>query len=439
MRAKAHLCAAAAVVAAAGLLAGCGGSSSDGGSADPTTTEASGGSTTAAEVADRGNVDGVLHLGFIAPETGPMAAVGSSVTKPVELAVDEINAAGGVNGEDVQLSMADDGADVSVAAASFEQLVQSEKIDALLGPSTSPTTLAVLSKIEATGVPTCGGSATSAELSDADAGGYYFRTAPPDRFQGPALAELILRDDRSNVAILARGDSYGEGLGSATATALQDSGAEVSDVIAYDPDGTGFEAEVQQAADRSPDAVVLIGFSDDAAKVLKEMIAKGIGPADVAVYTTDGFQSPEFASLVDPDDPSAVAGIKGTAPAAAPAGIDHPFMASFMPLGIPPIFSAYYHDCTILLALAAEAAGTDDPAAIAEAFAANLEGDTDCQTFAECKDALAEGGTIHYRGASSRFDTWDGSEPGSGAYDVWAFDEAGEPQTEPPESQIAIS
>jgi branched-chain amino acid transport system substrate-binding protein len=356
----------------------------------------------------------------------------------VELAVKEINDAGGVGGKPIELSEADDGAEPSVATASFDQLVESDKIDALLGPSTSPTTLAVVSKIKSAGVPTCTGSATSAQLSEVDAGGFFFRTAPPDRFQGPALAELILGDDHSKVAILARDDSYGDGLGGATAKALSDSGAEVGDVISYDPDGTNFESEVQKAADQEPDAVVLIGFSDDAAKVLKEMIAKGIGPKDVAVYTTDGFQSPEFASLVDPKDPSAVAGIKGTAPAAAPDGIDHPFMASFMPLGIPPIFSAYYYDCTMLMALATEAAGSDDPGKIAKAFAANLEGDTDCKTFADCKAALADGKTIHYRGASSTFDEWDDFEPGSGAYDVWSFDAQGAPQTDPPTSQIVI-
>ena len=55
------------------------------------------------------------------------------------------------------------------------------------------------------------------------------------------------------------------------------------------------------------------------------------------------------------------------------------------------------------------------------------------------KEILEGGGTIHYRGASNSFDTWAGFEPGSGAYDVWAFDEQGQPVTGDADEQIKIA
>jgi ABC-type branched-subunit amino acid transport system substrate-binding protein len=370
-----------------------------------------------------------------------MEAVVSSVTEAVRIGVDEINDAGGVNGEPVDLVTRDDGADPAVTSTAVDQLIESDAVDAILGPATSPSTTSIIDKIRAAGVLTCGGSATAGDLSEVDSGGYYFRTAPPDRFQGPALAELVLRDGHTNVAIIARSDSYGVGLAESAEAALVDGGASLSgDIVAYDPAGTDFDADVQAVLDGSPDAVIVIGFSDDGARVLSTMIERGIGPADVPIYVTDGLQTPALAPGIDPDDPAVLVGVQGTAPAAAPGGIDSPFYATFGELGLPPIFSAYYYDCTILTALAAQAAGTDDASVMKDAFAANLTGDTDCATYAECLAALDAGDTIHYRGASSTFDTWEVFEPGQGVYDVWSFSATGEPETDQdPSSQISIS
>ena len=408
--------------------------------AEPSADSAATSTTAAAEVPDRGNVNGVLELGHLAPQTGPMEAVVSSVTEAVRIGVDEINAAGGVNGEPVDLVVRDDGADPAVTSTATDQLIESDGVDALLGPATSPSTSSIIDKIRTAGVLTCGGSATAGDLSTVDSGGYYFRTAPPDRFQGPALAELVLRGGHTNVAIIARSDSYGVGLAESAEAALIDGGASLSgDIVAYDPAGTDFDADVQAVLDGSPDAVIVIGFSDDGARVLSTMIERGIGPADLPIFVTDGLQTPALASAIDPDDPAVLVGVQGTAPAAAPGGIDSPFYATFGELGLPPIFSAYYYDCTLLTALAAQAAGTDDAAAMKDAFAANLAGDTDCATYADCLAALEAGESIHYRGASSTFDTWEGFEPGQGVYDVWSYSDTGEPVTDQdPASQISI-
>jgi branched-chain amino acid transport system substrate-binding protein len=400
---------------------------------DATTT------TAAPEIPDRGNVDGVLQVGHLAPQTGPMAAIVSSVTEAVRIGVEEINAAGGVNGEPVELTVADDGADPAVAATALDQLIESDGVDAVFGPATSASALAVIDKIRTAGVLDCSGSATAADLSTVDSGGYFFRTAPPDGFQGPALAELVLRDDNARVGIIARNDAYGIGLADSAQEALVASGAAAAgDVIAYDPAGTDFESDVQALVDQTPDSVILIGFSDDGARVLRTMIQAGFGPADVPIYTTDGLQTPSLAAGVDPDDPAVLVGIRGTAPAAVPGGVDSPFYAAFGELGIPPIFSAYYYDCTMLTVLAAQAAGTDDAAAMKDAFAGNLAGETDCNTYADCLAVLEDGGTIHYRGASASFDEWNGFEPAQGVYDVWSYDETGAPVTGEAEDQITI-
>jgi ABC-type branched-subunit amino acid transport system substrate-binding protein len=396
--------------------------------------------TTAAKSNDRGNVDGQLVLGALLPQSGDLSAIIKSLMTPITMAVTEINAAGGVNGKDVLVKQADDGTSVDVATVSLDTLLTSDKVDAILGAASSTTTLGIIDKIKTNGVVECSGSNTSAELSVSGgaAGGYYLRTAPSDNLQGPALAQLILNDSKSKVAILTRNDSYGTGFGSSLEQALKDGGAEVIVNAAYDPKATDFKADVAKVAGKGADAVVVIGFNDDGGKVVKEMIAQNLGPKDVQIYTADGMQGSSFYKGVDESNPAVIEGIKGTAPAAAPSGVTHPFAAAFAKTGIDTIFSSYYYDCTILIALAAQAAGSDDPAKIKDKVVEVSSGGTKCQTFKACSDALKAGDDIDYDGASGPVDLTDSHEPNAGVYDVWAYDAKGAPNNIPDTPQIKI-
>jgi branched-chain amino acid transport system substrate-binding protein len=397
-------------------------------------------STTASKSNDRGNVDGQLVLGALLPQSGDLSAIIKSLMTPITMAVAEINADGGVNGKPVLVKQADDGTSVDVASSSLDTLLTSDKVDAILGAASSTTTLGIIDKVKTNGAVECSGSNTSAELSVAGgaAGGYYFRTAPSDNLQGPALAQLILNDNKSKVAILTRNDSYGTGFGSSLAQALKDGGAQVIVNAAYDPKATDFKADVGKVAGKGADAVVVIGFNDDGGKVIKEMIAQNLGPKQIQIYTADGMQGSSFYKGVDVSNPAVIQGLKGTAPAAAPSGVTHPFIAAYAKTGVDTIFSSYYYDCTILIALAAQAAGSDDPAKIKEKVVEVSEGGTKCQTFKDCAAALKAGGDINYEGASGPVDLTDKREPNVGVYDVWAYDAKGAPKNVTGVPQITI-
>jgi branched-chain amino acid transport system substrate-binding protein len=390
---------------------------------------------------DRGNVNGTLEIGQLAPQTGQLSNIVQSLTTPVTLAIEEINAAGGVLDKPVTYALADDGTDPTVAGQSLDRLLNSDKVDAIMGPASSTTMLGIISKVRGAGVLDCSGSTTSAELTKAKSDGYFFRTAPPDRLQGPALAELILKDGHSEVGILVRNDSYGVGFGKSLEKALKDGGAKVVANVAYDHEATNFDADVQKVADKDPDAIVVIGFNDDGAKILTTMISRNLGPSLIPIYTADGMQSSQFGTTVDPSNPGVVAGIKGTAPAAQPAGVESPFLERFAATGVDPIFSGYYYDCMMLTALAAEKANSDDPAKMRKAFASNVKGKERCNTFADCKALLDDKKTIRYNGASQVFrnlNKFGTFEPNAGIYEVWSYDSSAEIVTEPPETQIRI-
>src|SRR5205807_131830 len=115
----------------------------------------------------RGNVDGTLTIGALLPQSGDLSAIYKSLATPVQMAIDEINLAGGVNGKPVVLKKADDGTKTDVATASLDTLLNSDKVDAIVGPAASGTVLGILGKVKTAGVLDCSGSATSAELTTA--------------------------------------------------------------------------------------------------------------------------------------------------------------------------------------------------------------------------------------------------------------------------------
>src|SRR2546427_12808567 len=134
---------AAAAMALLTLVAGaCGSSSKSGTGSSP---------TTAASASDRGNVNLQLVLGALLPQSGDLSAIFKALSVPVHMAVDEINAAGGVNGKPVVVKTADDGTSPDVASASLDTLLTSDKVDAILGPASSTTTLGIIDKVKTNG------------------------------------------------------------------------------------------------------------------------------------------------------------------------------------------------------------------------------------------------------------------------------------------------
>lgn len=382
--------------------------------------------------------DDSLVIGALLPESGSLSSIVGALRTPIDLAVDEINEAGGVLGSDVSVEAADDATDDSTQAqAGFDRLVNSEGIQVLLGPASSTLAEGLMDSIANNDVVACSGSNTAASLEDLEDNGHYFGFAPNDNLQGPALAEVVAADGHSNVAILARNDTYGTGFADAVATALEDAGINVVHNETYDPEATsGYQSDVEALVQSDPDAAVIIGFSDDGGAIISQMIEQGVGPDSLPIYTGDGMKGSSFWETVG-EDPSLVEGIKGTAPAAAPAGVEHPFAEAYAETGEDTIFSAYFYDCTIASALAAESAGSLAADDIADALLEVTSEGTECQTFAECKDLLDEGEDIDYNGASGDLTLNEDGHVLSGAYDVWAYDEEGA-DTTLDEPQIVI-
>lgn len=231
--------------------------------------------------------DGVLTIGTLLPQTGNLAFLGPPEFAGVDLAVAEINEAGGVLGEPI-VNLVGDSGDTSTNQA--DQTVDahlSENVDAIIGAASSSVTLTVIDKITAAGVVMFSPANTSPELSTYEDNGLYFRTAPSDIFQGDVLGQAIVNEGNQTVSIIHLNDAYGVGLAASLTDTITSSGGEVVTTIVYDPQATSFDSEVGELLAADADAIVVIGFNESS-RVLRSMIEQGIGPRDLPVYGTDG-------------------------------------------------------------------------------------------------------------------------------------------------------
>ena len=230
----------------------------------------------------------MFTVGSILPQTGSLAFLGPPMFAAFDLAIEDINAAGGVLGQDVVGIPGDSGDATTDTANQTVDRLLSQNVDAIMGAASSGVSLTVIDKITGAGVVHFSPANTSKTLSDYPDKGLYFRTAPSDILQGAILGEVIGGDGLASVAILARNDSYGTGLLEDATAALTEAGVEVVESIIYAEDAQTFDAEIEAVKAANPEGVLLISF-DEASKILTTMVEQGVGPQDLQVYGVDGF------------------------------------------------------------------------------------------------------------------------------------------------------
>jgi ABC-type branched-subunit amino acid transport system substrate-binding protein len=226
-----------------------------------------------------------LKIGILLPKTGGLAFQGPPMFAGAHLAVKEINDNGGVLGKPIAVDDGDDGTSPDVATATTDRFIN-EGVQVIIGAAASGVTKAVLPKAVAAQRVVISPSATADELSAFDDKGYFFRTSPPDVLQAKALNDVIMRDGHTRVAIIARDDSYGKGLGTNVQKNLLAAGLKQSNLkltlytakdtydAKTDVDGI-FNPIAKDVQKFGADGVLLVGF-DESAYVIKALVAAGV-------------------------------------------------------------------------------------------------------------------------------------------------------------------
>ena len=341
----------------------------------------------------------LLNFGS-APETA------ADRKRAFDLAIQHVNEAGGVLGRPVEGVAADSTRDPQLGVEAARRLVETEGVHAIVGPSASVVALPVAEMVAGpAGIPTISPSATSPQLTSAADGGYFFRTALSDTAQGPVLARVTRERGFDNVGLIYLDDPYGRGL----ARSFEGSWDGTLRAVAIDAGQTTYLPELRQSASAGAQALVVITFEEQALSILREALDEGI-------YSQFTFgDAAKRRSLVTEIGGERLGGMYGTAGAPAPDSAaadrwDEAFVAEYGGLPVLTYVKETY-DATIALALAAQAAGSLDGAAIRDQLRAigSPPGETVLGTPAGVADALrllADGREIDYDGAANSLD-WD--------------------------------
>ncbi len=395
-----------AILGVAGLvLTACG----DDDTATPESTD-----STSSNAAAKG--DGELVIGTLLPQTGSLAFLGPPEFAGVDLALKEINEAGGVNGKPVKKFDSDSGdTSTDTASQSVDRLI-SNNVDAVIGAASSSVSLSVIDKIVGNGTLQISPANTSDAFTEYDDKGLYFRTAPPDVLQGRVLGDLMLADGNSTVGLLVLQDSYGTGLAESVTTSVEGGGGQVVESVVYDPKAASFASEVGQIKAADPEAIAVISF-DEVKKIIPEMVKQGIGPNTKKIYFVDG----NLANYPEDFPAGTLEGVKGTLPGVASTDEFKARLVEVDPDLDEFAYAPESYDATMLVALAAQAAGDDSGEAIAAKMQEVSAGGEKCTAFEECMAMLEEGTDIDYDGVSGPVEFNEAGDPSEATIGIYTY------------------
>lgn len=262
---------------------------------------------------DKGD-DDVIKLGFIGPLTGDYSIYGETTKEGAELALEEINSAGGVLGKKLELVAYDSKGDKTEAINAYNRLRDSDNIVALLGGTLSGDTLAIRDIAIADNMPIL--TPTGTHLDITVNAPNIFRACFTDPYQGETAAVFAAQNLKAKkVAVLSNtSDSYSEGLAEAFVSKFKEYG-EVTTVEGYTQDDSDFKSLLTKIANTNPDVLYLPEYYTKAGQIISQIREVGldvqiVGPdgydgieedyADVAegVYFTNHFAKTEEAQIV---------------------------------------------------------------------------------------------------------------------------------------------
>lgn len=365
-------------------------------------TSCAGGTDGGNDIENGGSAEGPLHISSLLPHTGPQATAAEPVMAAAQLAIDQINEAGGVFGEDVVYEAVDSTSDNETAAAAVDNIIASDA-NIVIGTYGSGMAAATIPTVTEAGLVMISGTNTSSDLTGMSP--RYFRTAPTDALEAARLADLIVGDGHTSVALIWQNDAWGKAFEVAMVENLEAAGVSIATNEPYNVEETDFNAQVNATVASDPDAVVFLSYAVHTGAMVETLVGTNDFPSEDVYFSSSTIG--DFSESLS--DQSYLEGIRAFQPGAleevqAQFEADvleiNPDLASFA-------YSASTFDATILGALAAEVAQSTDPDAISEALtqisSADHGGET-CTTYADCLAIIQDGGSIDYDGLTGPID-----------------------------------
>ncbi|HSJ17369.1 MAG TPA: ABC transporter substrate-binding protein [Solirubrobacterales bacterium] len=373
-----------------------------------------------------------LTIGDSLPLSGDLADFGPPGDKAAKLAVSEIKNAIQDAGVDHKVTLVtEDNETNPQAAVQAARKMVTDGATCIAGAWASADTIPTFESVSSReGILQISPASTSDEITGLnDPDGLMNRTAPPDAFQGPTLADYMEEElggaEGTTVNVGARNDAYGTGLADTFSAAWEEKGGSIGDEVIYDPEQPSYDSEAGQIASGNPDAWVIIDFPETYNKVGPALVRSGDWDPK-KTFVTDGLVS---GSLGEDAGEDAVEGIRATAPGAPDEGspteqFDEAY-TQFNPRNVDrQTFDAQNFDAVMLCYLAAVAAGSTEGTDMAEEVREVSGPPGDEYTYLTLSDAitaLQDGDDIDYNGASGQIDMDEAGDATAGVYDTYEY------------------
>ena len=387
---------------------------------------------------------GPIPMGSILPITGDLSAYGSGMQKAVNVAVQDVNDAGGPLGRRIQMNNTDSQTQPSRAIQQYQSLVNEQNIVGFVGAASSGVSVPLAQNVAADQVMQMSNASTSPALAEIgynedQSVKYFGRTAPNDAQQGIVMGR-ILNDQQyigaQRAAFLYVNNPYGQGLAE---KASQQFNGETTAMVGYDQRSTDYTSTLDQVFQGNPDAVGFIGYPGNGRTILQQWQNGGYGGQWVL---SEGLNSPQFLKSLS----NITSGMYVASPNPEKTRGATRFEEK-MGQQANTLFAPHAYDCLFLMALGMQAGGEASGTAIAQNIrsvsrpeegasqqtattaAGNQTATNQTATgtatgggqtagevvtvgeFQKAKDLLSNGADVNYQGASSPVNLNESLEP----------------------------
>ncbi|MCX2747614.1 ABC transporter substrate-binding protein [Arthrobacter sp. MI7-26] len=334
-----------------------------------------------------------LKIGSLLPTTGSLAFLGPPEIAGVNLAIKQINDAGGVLGHPVEVIHRDSGDTKTDIATQSTTALLGQGVSAIVGAASSGVSKTVINQITGAGVIQFSPANTSPDFSTWDDKGLYWRTAPSDVLQGKVLGNYMASCGAQTLGMIVLNDAYGTGLQKNVKSAFEAAGGKVVAEELFNEGDSQFSSQVDKVIAAKPDAIALISF-DQAKSIVPLLTGKGIKPTQL--FMVDGNTSDYSKDF----KPGTMTGAQGTIPGTF---AKDDFKKQL--LAIDPSLKDYSYageswDAVNLIALATEEAKSTKGVDIAKHLQDVSKDGVKCYDFPSCVTLLRQGKDIDYDGKS---------------------------------------
>ena len=310
-----------------------------------------------------------IKIGCVLDLSGDLGAMGARMLEGGELAIEEINAAGGLLGKQVELIAEDGKTDPATGLDRVKKLVEIDGVEVIAGPMITGSSKLAIPYLKDHEVPGITMSATNPLLDEVDGTEWFFRCCLMDDAQGRVLADVVMEKGYTRFASVVMDNDYGKGVRDALVEGLEEGGwqGEVVASVTYDETKKDYRTELGQIKDNNPDVVLIVSYCDDGIIVFKQALEMGLD--EIAWLGCDGnygsglFKEPKSGEFMEK---AIVAGTRTVGFGAKYEQFITDYTAKFGET--PEVYCDTTYDAVWAAAKAIAAAGSYDGAAIQAAL-----------------------------------------------------------------------